>query len=1522
MGKLQFDVNNQVEQPTIVLCENNYKKIGNLNSVTDIVYKDNMNAANSLSFTVHKHRDNNELCSLWDKITDFRIVWIPEFNEYFQISVSINETDDIIKNVTATALCEAELSQINIYNLDINSDNDIKFNNYERTSFYNPDNTSLSLLHRILSKVPHYKIKHVDSTLKNEKRTISADGTSVYDLLTGDVTTEFDCLFEFDSTDRGVSVYDLLNYCPKCNKRFEDNICPDCGNSSQLIKGYGQDTTIFINRDNLAQEITLDSNENEVKNCFKIIAGDDVMSSAVKDVSPNGSEYIMYFSEADYKNMYGGLAKKLQNYDRTLKDNEKQYTQILTDLYNAYDNKAYLISTMMPDITHEVGTAAQQIAKLTSSTLSPVAVKDVESTSVYTVTNAVLGIAKCLINTTDFKLTIEDGSTFNNQIWRGRFTVASYIKDDDNNPKDTATSEYISITVNDDLQTYIEQKIKRSIQKEGSDNLSDLFKIEKDEDFKSTLKLYCLKRLESFLSAYDGCLQVLNEANCGMSSSPFYDKLYLPYYNRRNYVEDEYNERAKQIEAVTVNISNLEWEKQSIQKILNLRTSLGEEDYLAYLTYLREDKYENSNYISDGLTNEEIIEQAKQLREKALKELKKSAEMKYTISSTLNNLLALKEFEPIINYFETGNYIRMEVDNIIYKMRLLSYEVNFSEDNIQTINVEFSDVINAKNNALGLKEILDQAKSISSSYPAVVNQMNKNTANAAIAPSWVENGLNLTNLKIVSTADNQNMTVDEHGLWMRMYDDITASYDPCWAKLQNNGLYLTKDNGKTIEVGVGEFVYVDPVTKEEVREYGIIAKKIIGKQILGEDRFGIYNANNTMEFSDNGLFITTNGDDVKNSNAFTIQKQYTKATGSVYEKQFYIDENGNVTLAGGAKIKWENVNSPEITDIDGLNDYLTQLDGRIQTFSQDDDPSADWTTPSLKKEHIGDIWLDTKNSITRRWLGEKWETITDSELSELAKSKAQIFTITPKPPYYVGDLWVQGENGDILTCQQTRLEGGYIDADWKIASKYTDDSGLQNFISNDYADYIEETKDQLDKKTQTWYQANDPSIDWKDDSTKKEHVGDLWYNISSTSKQTFVYISSYTWKEMEVSKEVFDTIDGKASIYISKPNNYKSKDLWILDIENSNGSNSTYPKYKQGTILVSTKDNTGYNVSDWIEKVRYTDDTKADSAYELAESAKNLGCKLQKCLGFTTEITSDYVISPFIGGGYLQISSDNRGKVIIDPLGLVQQSHIFSIYNNNGDIVMGVDTSGNGTFSGDVITKNIIATGGNIGGFTISDYAIDSRTHNASNQITARVGMSTNWWAFYAGADYNWGTESSPVWNPIFCVGRDGTLYSQNAIIKGNITATSGNIGGFVISETGINSVDNRVGINTTAGWGVYAGDMVAGTDRHIFCVGLDGALYAENASIVGNITANSGRIGNWHIIDGNLRYVADENEQAYLTPTEFLLSRKEGANLHAYVGQIYMQNDSQSRSISIDCNEGVISLGGDWSTPWGDVEG
>lgn len=77
-----------------------------------------------------------------------------------------------------------------------------------------------------------------------------------------------------------------------------------------------------------------------------------------------------------------------------------------------------------------------------------------------------------------------------------------------------------------------------------------------------------------------------------------------------------------------------------------------------------------------------------------------------------------------------------------------------------------------------------------------------------------------------------------------------------------------------------------------------------------------------------------------------------------------------------------------------------------------------------------------------------------------ADSKNRIFYSTPNPPYKLGDLWVQGENGDILRCQTAKSSGSYSQSDWVLASKYTDNTyaegvqgnltDLENTISADY----------------------------------------------------------------------------------------------------------------------------------------------------------------------------------------------------------------------------------------------------------------------------------------------------------------------------------------------------------------------------------------------------------------------------------------------------------------------------------------
>jgi hypothetical protein len=57
---------------------------------------------------------------------------------------------------------------------------------------------------------------------------------------------------------------------------------------------------------------------------------------------------------------------------------------------------------------------------------------------------------------------------------------------------------------------------------------------------------------------------------------------------------------------------------------------------------------------------------------------------------------------------------------------------------------------------------------------------------------------------------------------------------------------------------------------------------------------------------------------------------------------------------------------------------------------------------------------------------------------------------------------------------------------------------------------------------------------------------------------------------MEIPDNIFDAYDGKATLYTAKPSSYKKNDLWVLNVENANGSNNTYPKYKKGTLLTAS----------------------------------------------------------------------------------------------------------------------------------------------------------------------------------------------------------------------------------------------------------------------------------------------------------------------------------------------------------------
>lgn len=157
-----------------------------------------------------------------------------------------------------------------------------------------------------------------------------------------------------------------------------------------------------------------------------------------------------------------------------------------------------------------------------------------------------------------------------------------------------------------------------------------------------------------------------------------------------------------------------------------------------------------------------------------------------------------------------------------------------------------------------------------------------------------------------------------------------------------------------------------------------------------------------------------------------------------------------------------------------LENLQSQIDGSIMTWfysyvpTNSNKPAVDWNTVDLKNNHLGDLFYDTTTGYCYRWQVQSnqysWSRVTDVDvtkaLSDAAKAqdtadaKRRVFVATPKPPYEVGDLWVQGTSGDIMRCKTAKTSSqSYSSSDWDKASKYTDDTtanGVKNDLKNNY----------------------------------------------------------------------------------------------------------------------------------------------------------------------------------------------------------------------------------------------------------------------------------------------------------------------------------------------------------------------------------------------------------------------------------------------------------------------------------------
>lgn len=969
MPKIVFNENFGVDEITIVLERRDFSKYGKLKDVTDIEYKDTMNAP-ELSFNVYKTDDQ-----IWDKINNYNLVYIPEYKEHFSISVNTTEENTTQKSVTCTYLPVSELQNVKLRNIQINTEDDIARDDYDADyptifyrdlSAYSEGSTmykklyNASLLHRILDKASNYKIGHVDTSLKDLKSWFqySISDSNIYDELTGEISDDYQCLFKFDSNTRTVNVYDLCNTCHDCGYRgdFHDK-CPECGNTN-YNGAYGEDTSIYVSKENLSTSASIESSEDSLKNCFYITGGDDLMTSAVAIANPSGTNYIVEFSDEMYENMPEDLVTKIKTYNSNYQDcmSKKKFT-LSANLVEGYNTIVKYINAHYPKIDDngnkverynvisspiigykniaslcfdciDIGlilqtsmgktiemdnlTIQETMNLLTFANLSPIAVKsNVSWVATSVVSNTVLGACKALINTALYKVEIVDASySKDKHVWKGKFKLTS-IED----KTITLIGSEVSIAVNNDMEKYLKQNIQRCLNKLDT-NYKDLKSLEtSDSDFQSELAYYSFDYLSGLKDSFGDVLGIILESE----QDELKNKYQTWYSNRIGWLENEMNKRQAQIDIVhqlynydsksgsVYNIQN------SLQDELNLESYLGKDMWITFCAFRMEDTYQNDNYISDGLDNGELVTRATELIDTAKKELYKASHVQYTVSSTINNLLALKEFQPIVNKFETGNWIHVCVDEKIYYLRLLSYKIFYSD--ISKIEVEFSTVERTWSGSSDVKSVIDSAQAIASSFSYTIQKVKNNTGASKYVQDWVQKGMNATVTKIVNNADNQNVVYDSSGILCRAYDDLTETYDLCQSRWINSGLYITDDGWQTVKAAIGKYIYVNPETGNEVTTMGVIGDTIVGKLLIGEN-LGIYNTNNSMTFNSDGLTIT-NG-----TNTFIVNPndeklfRITKSSNDV----LWADKNGNLNLTGnitgssitGGKIYGTTINGSEV----------------------------------------------------------------------------------------------------------------------------------------------------------------------------------------------------------------------------------------------------------------------------------------------------------------------------------------------------------------------------------------------------------------------------------------------------------------------------------------------------------------------------------------------------------------------------------------------------------------------------------
>ena len=1509
-----YDYFGLAEPARFYLCKTDNTIICELNGIDlqSVSYTKQLNNFDTIQFDVHRYV-NGEESNGYDMLDEAMYIFVDGIG-YFRMSYPevSNDGFDEYKSITAQS-CECELALKTLKNFKINTGETDSYEylapgNVEETdegvkiakksiTLYDKNNPNLSLLDIALSKVSGWKIGIVDQTVAittieeptvNEdgsvttktvtsasKRTFDIDSKSVYAFLTQDVSKKFECIFEFDIIKREINVRD--------------------------VDTYGKDSNVFISYRNLIQELNYSpAQENNILTRFDVRGADDLTIDAV-NFGTSTIENLSYYLNTKH-HISDDLVDHYNKWLKAIEEARKKY-MYYNRQYNILMEKRDEVNNRVPNdglnnnwkqfTVEELGTikkkytgymeALKKIEDYWDSKSQKWLNKGAEQDYI-----AYQGILEIIDQTIKYK----------------QASVTETEKEENN--LDDLLEEW---NTNWDLFGLAELKTKEKTYKQNIEILAkystEWENLSKDQQLETHLSK------ENYNNSRNKYLKYMKyEYGCDKDGNSYLEYQEKPY---KSGCANAIKERQSEYDTLQKKMDEQSNGMKTVSNSVSKDLFMSEDEIITLNKLYNETDYTNDNILTISTdTAEKIINTQYELLKDAQTELSKVCQPQLSFNLTMDNIFAIPGFKEWQGNFDIGNYVHLSFDkNDQYFLKLRISSLTFNPCIIENdFQIEFTNMISYNGGRDDFAALLDESVSTAKSQMAGSVKSKLDTSGIEVSDSLIKA---LVNSNTFSGAVS-NGVFDTISANRGIFNDVISKTINVQQLMAQSGLF------ETVQGKNGEFFNVLALDVNMNRAQ-------VGT--LAVDRL-------ILRGTEDSIMYTFND--------FLGKPEATKISAEDYDKYFFNGKNIAAHTITADEIMAQSISASEITadDLRGINGWINLHDGTFAFYGKTnttdeviknknliDTYISSWgsvTTSDVEAQTISDIQNQLALDLdgTKGTSGESLKFKLAMNFTPTSLSQAQLKNkIEELEPYSngLGDVLEDEQKKtlkDLITSMYYYIiwldVNDKINKDKEAPSKLlelSDEKLISKFNAYDN-EYISISNEILKIREYLTIKNSSESGLMAWDGSKLTVRGDIIATSLTLGPGVNIETGNISGLKDYVTT---NNLEGKLKDYTTTVDMKKEGLAFIVSENGSIGnydSSKPLPTDAKGYFCVNKEglmvaQNAVVYGTIYAQSGSFTGDVVANSLtlgpgvtipYKNLSDSPDLGIYISKD-GEIGTISSD-LTAPDGAKGYFKVSTN--GLLIADNAYISG-----TIYAQNGTFAgelkaatgsftgelkaatgtfAGKLSAATGSFTGEITADKLIAnTAGNIAGWTIT-----------SDALSKNQGYNTSGGAYFGISGLSISDK--------FVVSSDGVLNATGATISGDITASSGKIGGYKIENGRLyNHMYGAVGSSSlgySCGFSVNGGtDHTLWAGNENFYVNMDGSMHCSNADITGSITA-SGDNSSISTINGNTRVTLNNGR--------LVISNGDPSNAKTYRALIGLDNEGNNAWVCMYGTDGYVS--------------